>query len=1017
MLPNYTFTSFVSRLNCDIFHKHIRKQTGFSYLRFPSAFLQVTDPVNLEILRLKTIREKKMSRILKIAALLIIVIAASTASFAQSQSTTGLIQGTVVDQNGAVIPGAEVVLKNLGTGFQRTVTTNSVGFFSAPLLTVGSYVVTANASNFAQTILEGIVVNVGQTQSLRIELKTGTISTTVNVSAEGEGIEVSRTELNTLINEKSVESLPINRRDFSKFVQLTPGVSIVQGPDGDEITINGQKGIQNNFSIDGADANNPFFGEQRGGQRPAFTVSLEAIQEFQVVPVGASAEFGRSSGGFINAITKSGTNEFSGSAFLFFRNQSLSSQNPDAVAQNLPVEDFRNYQVGGNIGGPIKRDKAFFFFAYERNDGRSSKPNSIDPVLANIFSTRFSSPDEQRLIDRTNDADVLLAKVDISLNNFNLLTVRHNYSRAEQVNGTFDVPTWGYSANGRESNNSNSFITQLVSTINPTLLNEFRFQYAKENRPRFYDGPDLPDTTIGTFDGLTSYRFGRPFFLPVPSDDVRFQFTDNITAIRGNHTIKFGLDINRTKSSQTFIGFARGRYIFAAPTIGGAIQGFQDYINGVSAAGLSLYLQFAPVGNRTVEEAGTQSFVQLEPGIYGQDSWVIRPNLTLNFGLRWEGQYQPDIINNPTDTAYGQFLNDPRFPSDGTIPDFTDGWQPRLGLAWSPGTDNKTVIRLGAGIYYARIPGLVLAGPRNTDGRIAGNIYRDGSFCTLTPSPVACPTFPVPLPTSTFDNSNPGIAVFERNFKNPRTVQYSASVEREVYKDLNFLFAYNYAKSTRLTRFLNRNDPRLYGGVAIFSRANGSGVGEIRSTESSARSLYQGLTFGLTKRFSNYFQFQSNYLLSWDKSDDDNERDPFTFRYIDPNNLAAEYNWSDRDQRHRFNAFATFSLPHEITLSPIVQFRSAQPTSVTDRNPSPGVIVQRNTLRLDNRFFTFDFRGTKGFKFGERMSIEGIFEVFNLFNNRNQRSLPRPLTFNFDGTVSAGFGEPRQVQLGARFKF
>ena len=251
----------------------------------------------------------------------------------------------------------------------------------------------------------------------------------------------------------------------------------------------------------------------------------------------------------------------------------------------MPVEDFRNYQLGGNIGGPIKKDKAFFFVAYERNDGRSSKPNSIDPVLVNIFATRFNSPDEERVIERTNDADVFLAKVDINLNNNNLLTVRHNYSRAEQVNGTFDVPTWGFSANGRESNNSNSFITQLVSTISPTLLNEFRFQYAKENRPRFYDGPDLPDTTIGTFDGSISYRFGRPFFLPVPSDDVRFQFTDNFTVIKGNHTIKFGADINRTKSSQTFIGFARGRYIFAAPTIDGAIQGFQDYINGVMPCG------------------------------------------------------------------------------------------------------------------------------------------------------------------------------------------------------------------------------------------------------------------------------------------------------------------------------------------------------------------------------------------------------------------------------------------------
>ncbi len=934
---------------------------------------------------------------------------------AQSQATTGTLQGTVTDPNGAVVSGATVTVRNLETGFERTVTSNSDGFFTAPLLPLGRYRVTTNVSGFAPSILENVQVTIGQTLSLNVALKVGTTAETVDVTTDTEAVDTARTELSTQINERSVENLPINRRDFSRFALLTPGVSIVQGPDGDEITINGQKGIQNNVSIDGADANNPFFGEQRGGQRPAFTISLESVKEFQVVPVGASAEFGRSSGGFINAVTKSGTNNISGAAFLFFRNQALSGQNPDAVEAGLPVEDFTNYQFGGNVGGPIKKDRAFFFVAYERNDGKSSKPNFIDPRLVDIFATRFNSPDEQTIIQRTNDADVLLGKVDVQVNKNNLLTLRHNYSRAEQVNGTFDVPTWGSSANGRETSKSNSFIGQLVSNFSATLLNEFRFQWAKEERPRFYDGPDLPDTTIGTFAGDVSYRFGRPFFLPTPSNDERLQFTDNFTVIRGNHTIKFGADINRTKVAQTFIGFARGRYIFAAPTIDEAIDGFIDYIDGVNANALQLYLQFAPVGNRTVEEAGTQAYTNIEPGLYVQDNWQVRRNLTLNLGFRWEAQYQPDTITPPAETRYGQFLNDPRFPSDGTIPDFTDGFAPRLAMSWSPGDDGKTAIRLGGGIYYARVPGLVVAGPRNTDGVIAGNIFFANFLCGGA-GIGGCPVYPGIVPTAGFTPFNPGVAVFERNFKNPRTIQFSASVEREVFNYTSLLIAYNYAKSDRLTRFVNRNDPRLYGGVAIFERPDGSGVGEIRSTESSAKSLYQGLTLQLNRRFANRFQFQVNYLLSFDKSDDDNERDPFTFRYADPRNLEPEYNWSDRDQRHRFNAFATFLLPWDINLSPIVQYRSAQPTSVVDRGVFPN-IVRRNTERLDNEFFTFDIRASKAFKITERVSLEGIFEAFNIFNNRNLRSVPRPLTFNFDGTVSAGFGEPRQAQLGLRLKF
>jgi hypothetical protein len=965
-----------------------------------------------------------MKRLSRLTFIFSVIIAVSVSVLGQSQATTGVIQGTVTDPNGAVLAGASITVKNVNTGFERTVSTNSDGFYSAPLLPLGKYRVTASANGFSTTILENVEVTIGNTIALNISLKVGTASETVDVTTEADAVDTARTELATEINQRSVENLPINRRDFSRFALLTPGVSIVQGPDGDEITINGQKGIQNNVSIDGADANNPFFGEQRGGQRPAFTISLESVKEFQVVPVGASAEFGRASGGFINVVTKSGTNRFAGSAFLFFRNQNLSSQNPDAVDAGLPTEDFRNYQFGGNIGGPIKKDRAFFFFAYERNDGQSSKPNFIDPRLVTIFATRFNSPNEQTIIRRTNDADVLLAKVDINLNKSNLLTVRHNYSRAEQVNGTFDVPTWGASANGRETDNSNSFISQLVTNFSANLLNEFRFQWAKEERPRFYDGPDLPDTTIGTFDGSISYRFGRPFFLPVPSNDVRLQFTDNFTVIRGNHAIKFGADLNRTRVSQTFIGFARGRYIFAAPTIEGAINGFIDYINQVSPAALALYLQFAPIGNRTVEEAGTQVYSNFEPGLYIQDNWQAKRNLTINIGFRWEAQFQPNPINSPSQTRYGQFINDPRFPSDGTIPDFTDGYAPRFALAWSPGNDGKTAIRFGAGIYYARIPGLVVAGPRNTDGAIAGNIFFANFLCDsekISPGGNGgglngCPVYPGIVPTAGFTPFNPGVAVFERNFKNPRTVQYAASIEREIVKSLSFLIAYNYAKSTRLTRFVNRNDPRLYGGVAVFERPNGSGIGEIRSTESSARSLFQGITFTLNKRFSDRYQFQVNYLLSWDKSDDDNERDPFTFRYADPRDFRPEYNWSDRDQRHRFNAFATFLLPYRINLSPIVQFRSAQPTSVVDRGTFPN-IVKRNTLRLDNEFFTFDIRASKAFKIGERVEIEGIFEAFNIFNNRNQKSLPRPLTFNFDGTVTAGFGEPRQAQLGIRLKF
>ncbi|HKY06300.1 MAG TPA: carboxypeptidase regulatory-like domain-containing protein, partial [Blastocatellia bacterium] len=940
------------------------------------------------------------------------------------------------DQNGAVIPEAAVLVKHKETGLERTSVTDEDGRYRAVLLPLGTYTVEVSKAGFGRLIRENIEVTVGRTINLPLTLQPATASETVTVTAEAPIVETTRAETATLVNERSVENLPTNGRDFVGFIKLAPTVSIVQGPDGAEITINGQKGIQNNISIDGADANNPFFGEQRGGQRPQFTISLESVKEFQVVTDGGSAEFGRSSGGFINVVTKSGTNEFHGSGFLFFRDEALTSQNPDAVAARVPTEDFRQYQFGGSFGGPIKRNKAFFFLSFDQSDANSSKANRIDPRLVNIFATRFNSPGEQGIIERTNDATALLGKLDWNITSKNLLTVRHNYSRAEQVNGTFDVPTWGRSANGRETDNSNAFITQLVTTFSARLLNEFRFQYAREERPRFYDGPDLPDVAIGGTDPETgeptAFRFGRPFFLPVPETDERWQFTNNFSILRGSHSIKMGFDFNRTKTSQTFVGFGRGRYIFAS------VEAFEAYLdNPANFGGLLFYLQFAPLGGRTVEEAGTQEFTQLEPEWYVQDKWQPRPNLTISYGLRYYAQIQDQPILPLAERRYAQFVGRPDFPSDGTIPSEKKGWQPRFGLAWDPGNDSKMVIRANAGIYYARVPGLVLAGPRNTDGAISGSIF---TCCGLPFLPTPPADLGIFTDTASFVPFNPGVRVFAKDFRNPRTLQWGLSIEREVAKDLTLSAGFNYANSVHLTRFVNRNTPsfighfapdgrKLFDGPQPFALPDGSGIGELATTESSARSLYRGFVFTAAKRFSHRFQFQANYVLSWDYADDDNERDPFTFRYADVTDFGPEYGYSDRDQRHRFNAFGVFQLPYDVIFTTIFQARSAQPDSVllpadanldgnfVDRPFVNGVDIGRNTTRKKNQFYSFDFRLSRVFKFGENVQLEPLVEVFNLFNNTNQISVPRPLLQNFDGTVRSGFGDPRQAQLGVKLRF
>lgn len=972
-----------------------------------------------------------------LALTMLVILSINVMASAQSQSTTGVIEGVVYDQNGAIIADAAVTVKQKAIGLERTTRTDDSGRYRAVLLPLGTYTLEIQKQGFAKYVGENIELTVGKTANLTVTLQPAGASESVTVTTEPPVVETTRSEQSTLVDKRSVENLPINGRDFVGFVKLAPTVSIVQGPDGAEITINGQKGIQNNISVDGSDANNPFFGEQRGGQRPQFTISLEAVKEFQVVSDGGSAEFGRSSGGFINVVTKSGTNDLHGSLVGFLRDERITSQNPDAVKAQLPTDDFRQWQFGGSLGGAIKRDKAFFFFAYDQNEGTSKKPNRIDSRLINIFATRFNSPNEQGIIERSNDAKALLGKVDWNINSSNLLTVRHNYSNAEQVNGTFDVPTFGRSANGRETDNSNAFITQLVTTFSPTLLNEFRFQYAREARPRFYDGPDIPDVGIGGLDPVTgeftTFRFGRPFFLPVPEVDKRYQFTDNFSIIKGAHSIKLGFDYNQTNTSQTFVGFARGRYIF------GSIEGFQDYLaNPANSGGLLLYLQFAPLGGRTVEDAGTQAFTQKEPEFYVQDKWQPRANLSISYGLRYYAQIQEQPILPLDQRRYGQFVGKPGFPSDGTIPNEKKGWQPRLGIAWDPQNNQKTVIRANAGIYYARIPGLQLAGPRNTDGSISGTIF---TCCALPFLPTPPANLGIFRDTASFTPFNPGVRVFASDFQNPRTFQWGVSVERELLKDLSVTFGFNYANTVHLARFVNHNGPSFTGTVAAdgrkifngpqpFAKADGSGIGELAVTESSARSLYRGFVFTANKRFSNRFQFQVNYVLSWDYSDDDNERDPFTFRYADVTDFSPEYSYSDRDQRHRFNAFGVFEAPYHFVLTTIFQARSAQPDSVllpndansdgisgTDRPYVGGRDIGRNTIRKSNEFYSLDFRVTRLFKVTEKVSIEPLIEVFNLFNNTNQISAPRPLLFNFDGTLRSGFGDSRQGQVGVKLRF
>ena len=1007
--------------------------------------------------------------VLVFLALAAVFAASPRPASAQSQASTGVIRGVVLDAAGAPIAGAVVEMTHRETGLVTTVATTASGTFGRPLLPLGTYDVIARAEGqLGAATSPGLVLRVGE--ELSLSLRFGA------VELEGITVEGRREQLvhpedvtsSTRLSEEVVEGLPNNGRNYLDFALLTPGVAISQGPDGDELNISGQRGIFNNFIVDGADFNNPFFGEQRGGQRPAFTFSQDAIEEVVVVNQGATAEFGRSAGGFVNVITKSGSNELEGSAHYFGQWDGVSAAYPVAVQAGEP--DFMRSQFGFTAGGPVVRDRAFFFVAYDQQEATETKQTHRlieNPAnlakLRDFLNERWPGlfEDEFGPITRTDDARALLVKADVHLDGSNQMSFKYNYNRSEQLNGTFDVDSWGLSANGVETDEAHAFNASWRSLIGSTLSHELRVQWAREDRVRWYDGPLMPGSappappqfaTLGgrpfpdiAMDFADGFRIGLPFFLPIdPSYDSRLQLVDNWSWLVDRHLFKAGVEYNRTGITQQFIGFANGRYIFDS------VDGFINFVThgnryvtcsdgsdsatGECPAGAAItgpvltYLQSGTVPGVAPDRLGRGDFGVDELALFVQDTWRPNERLTLNLGLRWEGTWHPDVLVRPEDTFYARYLGDPRFPSNGTIPDDLDNLQPRFGLAWDVSGDRGTVVRLNAGAYVARIPILVFAQSVTTNGAFQQLFFRN-SFGLPAQGPPAIGELIDGSATAPF---LPDIHVTSEDLELPRTWSFAAEIDRELPGQVAASLSYQHARGDNLFRFVNRNDAVFGSPFGLGTHPEGGGVGSLTVAESTARSRYHAVTVAVRghEALEGALAFDLSYTLSFDRSDDDNERDPFTLRYADASNLAPEFGWSDRDRRHKATGYLAFSLLQLVKVSNIVRYLSSSPVSESclergrrasqpaDRICADGAILERNTLRRDNAFFTWDVKVARPFALGGGRSFEPVFEIFNLTNADNSLDTAHgSLLFNFDGTIRSGLGDTRRAQLGARIRF
>jgi len=1006
-----------------------------------------------------------------VATFFLLLFVFSSLAIAQTQITTGVIQGTVTDPSGAVVPGAEVVVKNLDTNFTRTLSSDADGRFTAPLLPPGRYEVTITKGGFATLKQENVNLTVGQTINLPVAMRVAGTEQTVVVTAV-QTVDVAKVESSTTLNQKVVSETPVLGRKFEDLLTLTPGVSVVQGPDGDEITFNGQRGIFNNISIDGGDFMNGFFGEQSGGQRAAVDITMEAIREFQVVASGASAEFGRTAGGVVNVITKSGTNDFHGSLFHFQRLEALTSE----TSTGEPLTDFHREQTGATLGGPLVRDKAFFFIAGEQIGGNLQRANlsrQVGPTACPVQAPTIvanealinSNFDCQRLallsFMRTNRSQeeglpvrrpihntAILGKFDFNFNPQHQVNLSYNFNVSRKVNETFDVATYGNSANGIEGTSYiHALNFNLFSTFTPTLLNEAHFTYGREERPREAVPSNIPaDTAMGGFFSAAepTFRFGHPFFLGPKIDELfwRTQIRNNVSWIANKHNIKFGGEWLHSRNSQVFRGFFEGRYIFdnvagflryaSNPALGngfgpdvgrctgggfGRITVAGSCPNGstpaINSSPLLLYLQGAS-GNLgpATDAAGASDIANEDFALFLQDKWQITSNFILNLGLRWEAQHFPEPTVDPSRTVYGSLIGNPAFPSDGKLPDQTKMFQPRVGFSWDINGKGKSVLRGSWGIYNGRQNMLSQVGSITANGvqqaTIAGGAFANP---TIRPTwPNLAPAQP-PLPAGTFPLFS-GIRVFDRDYKNPRIYTTNFAFEQELAENWAAYADFTWSKGVFLTTFLdyNRNNPF---GADRNGPPFSPQLGEVMVTSSRGNSLYRGLTLGLRKRMSQRYQMEMNYTFATDYDNDSNERDPFTDRSPAGDttrsfNLRPNYSYSDRDIRHKFNFVGSANLPWMIDASMRIQARSAQPLTVTRRNDS----------RKDNAYSSVDWRVARPIPIGERFRIIPIVEMFNTFNSANNiNPLVTPGLFNFDGFLRQGVGDPRQVQFAVKFTF
>ena len=975
---------------------------------------------------------------------------------AQSGLGSGRIEGTVLDSSGATVVGAGVTAQNDSTGVSATQMSDSNGYFLFPYLSPGTYHVSIEKAGFKTTKLANVVVEVGTTVSLRPQLAVGSVDTKVEVSADAPLVDTTRSSVSSVIGQSSIENLPLNGRDFTDFVLLTPGAT-TDGEFG-MVSFNGISGNFNNYTVDGGNNNNAFFSQQIGRGTIPFQFSEDIVQEFQVNTSGYEAEFGQSGGGLVNTVTKSGGNEVHGDTYYYALDSTLNANDSINKQTGVARPPNRRQQFGGTVGGPLRKDRLFYLANYEgqvRNEpvtvsdaqalATVGDPQQQATFLAANPGTAKTLADNSGSFARSFNQNTAFAKLSGSLTPGNSFTASYNYQRFRSPHGYFSTPTsTGDGLALTDGATSHFFQVSLLSTLSPYTFNEARFHFGNDLHFDLPNAaPTAPSTVIQNPD--TGYVFGGNRF-QLSNTDRRFEFSDNFTHVAGRHTLRTGVDININHDRDYFVYGPAGDFHFASLT---------DLANGAFEFDLQSFGQ------------STALFTVPTYSLFAQDQFRATSKLYLNYGARWDFQNlaQPKVCN-------------PGFALTCRIPTDKNNVAPRVGFAYSLDSKSNTVVRGSFGLFYIQEDLLDVS-----DALVSNGISKQFVFLTG-------PGFGNNNPAVTYPNGltappaggagGQSIHVFVPNFRNPYVEQGSVAVEHRfgAYTAMSVGYVYSHGiallgNSNGVTRQANGNfgfDLNLvppeqqvaFGGnftIATVNLPNGKtfvvpefeaidgfinpNFSAINAVDNSGKSVYNGMLVSLRHQST---QFQGTVAYTFSKTIDQGTG------YMNQFDQKSQGGPSLLDQTHRLVLSASW-MPR---MKGLKGFTVSSVATIASGRPYAGVFDTANvnfSIVPGEGFDSFrgpgvrdlDLSVARSFRLNERLGLKFRIEAFDLLNHANfqqgavdnvQYTTTERCAHQPDGTctalpiwdaaVNSTFGKPifsapkygsRNLQLSARFNF